>query len=317
MAQGHVGRSRLVYCEDELWTVTTALSLMEHQLVSAIGQLKGAGAKISQTTQDLIVHSTRHESGAREQISALKHTSATTEELARSAQQIAQKASDVSKLAQQTYESANTGKRSATAFYAAILRVREGNQVIADSVVRLNKRVQQVGRIVEFIDGIADKADLLALNAELEGTKAGSVGKGFSLVAAEMRRLSESVMVSTREITRLISEIRDATHAAVMATEAGVKATDAGAELARAVTESLDRIVEFANQTTDAVKAITLGTHQQQAGTQQLATAMADILQSTEGTSGATVEISAANSNLATLSDELQNTVSVFEVTTA
>src|SRR5204862_1839862 len=107
---------------------------------------------------------------------------------------------DVSRLAQQMLDSAQHGKRSAGAFYAAILRVREGNQAIADSVVKLNKRVQQVGRIVEFIDGIADKSDLLALNAELEGNKAGDVGLGFSLIAAEMRRLSESVMGSTREI---------------------------------------------------------------------------------------------------------------------
>ena len=88
-------------------------------------------------------------------------------------------------------------------------------------MVRLNKRVQQIGKVVEFINEIADKSDLLALNAELEGTKAGEVGRGFSLVAAEMRRLAENVITSTRAIEQLIEEIRDATNAAVMATEAG------------------------------------------------------------------------------------------------
>ena len=74
-----------------------------------------------------------------------------------------------------------------------------------------NKRVQQIGKIVEFINGVADKSDLLALNAELEGTKAGEVGRGFSLVAAEMRRLAENVLESTKEIEGLIEEIREAT----------------------------------------------------------------------------------------------------------
>jgi methyl-accepting chemotaxis protein len=316
IARGQLGRSAVVPAEDELWAVSVGFASMEAQLLGALRQLKDAGIKISTTTEELIASSMKHEAGAADQTGALSQTSATTEELARSAKQIAQNASDVSRLAAQMLDAANGGKRSAGAFYASILRVREGNQAIADSVVRLNKRVQQVGRIVEFIDGIADKSDLLALNAELEGTKAGDVGRGFSLVAAEMRRLSESVMSSTREINRLIEEIRDATNAAVMATEAGVKATDAGSALARQVTESLDRIVAFANQTSDAVKAITLATHQQQAGTDQLATAMADILRSTEGALGATAQMSSANNDLSTLSKELQTTVARFEVTT-
>ena len=131
--------------------------------------------------------------------------------------------------------------------------------------MRLNKRVQQIGKIVEFINGIADKSDLLALNAELEGTKAGDVGRGFSLVAAEMRRLAESVIESTREIERLIEEIRDATNAAVMATEAGVKATDAGsAAVASRCRRSSARSSTLAGQTFDAVRTISLATHQQQ-----------------------------------------------------
>ncbi|MBL8953875.1 MAG: methyl-accepting chemotaxis protein [Myxococcaceae bacterium] len=314
IARGQLGKSTIVPAEDELWGVAAAFASMEHQLITALRQLKDAGSKISSTTEELISSSLKHESGAADQTGALSQTSATTEELARSAKQIAQNASDVSRLAQAMLDSAQHGKRSAGAFYASILRVREGNQAIADSVVRLNKRVQQVGRIVEFIDGIADKSDLLALNAELEGTKAGDVGRGFSLVAAEMRRLSESVMSSTREINRLIEEIRDATNAAVMATEAGVKATDAGSGLARQVTESLDRIVDFANQTTDAVKAITLATHQQQSGTDQLAAAMSDILRSTQSALGATAQMSSANTDLSNLSGELQKTVSRFEV---
>jgi methyl-accepting chemotaxis protein len=314
MAKGQLGKSTVIPSEDEVWAVSTAFASMETQLLNALRKLKGAGVRISSTTEELIASSMKHEAGAADQTGALSQTSATTEELARSAKQIAQNAADVSRLAQQMLDSAQGGKRSATAFYASILRVREGNQAIADSVVRLNKRVQQVGRIVEFIDGIADKSDLLALNAELEGTKAGEVGRGFSLVAAEMRRLSESVMSSTREINRLIDEIRDATNAAVMATEAGVKATDAGSALARQVTESLDRIVDFANQTTDAVKAITLATLQQQGGTDQLASAMSDILRSTQNALGATAQMSSANADLSALSNELQSTVARFEV---
>lgn len=314
VARGRLGKPKLVPADDEVWAATAALISMELQLVEALSKLRVAGSKIGTTTQELVASSHKHEAGAHEQTGALAQTSATTEELARSARQIADNASDVSALAQAMLDAANGGKQSAGAFYNSILRVRDGNQVVADSVVKLNKRVQQVGRIVEFIDGIADKSDLLALNAELEGTKAGEIGRGFSLVAAEMRRLSESVMSSTREINRLIDEIRDATNAAVMATEAGVKATDSGSALARRVTDSLDHIVEFANRTSDAVKSITLATHQQQNGTDQLAQAMTAILSSTQSGALATKQMSSANADLSALSGELQTTVSRFEV---
>ena len=250
--------------------------------------------------------------GAR--VQNLDAASSTTGELARSAREIAANAQRVSELARQTLGAARAGRDGADGFMAAMVQVREGNQAIADSVVRLNKRVQQVGRIIEFINGIADKSDLLALNAELEGNKAGEVGRGFSLVAAEMRRLAESVMQSTREIGGLIDEIRDATNAAVMATEAGVKATDAGGALAQKVGEGLSRIVDYANQSADAMQSISLATSQQQSGTDQLVGAMAEIVQSTDASGVAARDMLAAHDQLISLARDLEKTVGRFEV---
>ncbi len=314
MAGGKLGRGGIVVGEDEIWAAASGFTSLETQLVLVVSQLQNAGQKIQSTTDELASSRVKHERGASEQTSALAQTSATTEELARSAKQIAQNATQVAELASQTLDAARLGKNNADQFYSSILKVREGNQAIADSVVKLNKRVQQVGRIVEFIDGIADKSDLLALNAELEGNKAGEVGRGFSLVAAEMRRLSESVMSSTREIIGLIHEVRDATNAAVMATEAGVKASDTGSALARKVSEGLSDILEYATTTADAVQRITLATHQQQVGTDQLAQAMSDILRSTKEGDGASKKMAAANSDLQALASELKDTVDRFEV---
>ncbi len=314
MAGGKLGGSALVPGEDEIWATAAAFTTLETQLVLVVTQLQGAGQKIQETTEQLVSSRAKHEQGTGDQTAALAQTSATTEELARSAKQIALNATQVATLASQTLNAAREGKDNADQFYLSILKVREGNQAIADSVVKLNKRVQQVGRIVEFIDGIADKSDLLALNAELEGNKAGEVGRGFSLVAAEMRRLSESVMGSTREIIGLIHEVRDATNAAVMATEAGVKASDTGSALALKVSEGLSDILNFATSTADAVQRITLATHQQQVGTDQLAQTMNDILRSTKAGEGASKKMSNANDVLQTLATELKSTVGRFEV---
>ncbi len=314
IASGALRADYAIQSEDELWAAASAFMAMETQLAGALSQLGSAGMRISSTTEQLVASSSRHDAGAAEQASALNETSATTEELARSARQIAENAAEVAKIAEQTLSAARGGRKSSDAFFAAMARMKRDNQAIADSVVKLNKRVQQIGKVVEFIHEIADKSDLLALNAELEGTKAGRVGRGFSLVAAEMRRLAESVIRSTREIETLIEEIRDATNAAVMATEAGVKATDAGASLANQVSESLRAILELASSTSDAVRSISLATQQQQTGTDQLAEAMGGILTVTQSGAQATRKILDANSELLALSRDLQALVERFRV---
>ncbi|GMU63452.1 MAG: hypothetical protein AMXMBFR34_52150 [Myxococcaceae bacterium] len=309
LARGEFGQLQLVPGEFELWAAAGGIALLELELASTNRRVVDAASSIVASTGELSSGRGEHLSAAEEQSAALAATTATTEELARSARQIALNAQRVSELARGTLDAARAGKHSADAFTTAMQQVREGNQAIADSVVRLNKRVQQVGRIIEFINGIADKSDLLALNAELEGNKAGEVGRGFSLVAAEMRRLAESVMQSTAEIARLIEEIRDATNAAVMATEAGVKATDAGAGLAQRVGEGLARIVEFANLSSDAMQSISLATGQQQAGTDQLVASMADILNSTRAAADASRSMESTHAELLLVTKELDASV--------
>lgn len=309
LARGTYERDRVVMGEVETWAAALAASAMEAHLLDAVSGARTAAQGIRTEADALVVNGSLQEQGAAEQSAALLATTATTEELARSARQISSNAQQVSEIARGTLASAQAGKASADSFTSAMGEVRQGNQAIADSVVKLNKRVQQVGRIIEFIDGIADKSDLLALNAELEGHKAGAVGQGFGLVAAEMRRLAESVMTSTREIARLIDDIRDATNAAVMATEAGVKATEAGASLATQVSDSLSQIVEFANLSSDAMQSISLATVQQQGGTDQLVAAMADINRSTSRNLGAVKEMGSIQSSLLEVSKELQRVV--------
>ncbi|NBD11630.1 MULTISPECIES: methyl-accepting chemotaxis protein [Corallococcus] len=314
IASGEVRPPRVIHAEDEVWATSAAFTQMQVQLVQALSQLRRAGIQISTTTEQLVATSTGQEVGADEQAGALNATSATTEELARSAQQIADNAESVSAIAETTFGAAQSGQRGATAFLGSMQRMKEDNEAIADAVVRLNKRVQQIGKVVEFINEIADKSDLLALNAELEGTKAGEVGRGFSLVAAEMRRLAENVIRSTKEIEGLIGEIRDATNAAVMATEAGLKTTELGTLLAAQVDDSLGLILELARQTSHAVRSISLATLQQQTGTDQLAAAMGDILRVTEQNAAATKQMVAANADLSTLAHDLQHVVRRFHI---
>jgi methyl-accepting chemotaxis protein len=314
IAEGDLASPAVVPAEDEIWDVSAAFTTMRTHLADVMSQLQRAGAQISATTEEILSTSGRYEAGAAEQASSLDETSATTEELARSARQIAENAGSVAEIAHRTLGAAQQGQGSAEAFLGSMARMRQDNGAIASAVVRLNKRVQQIGKIVEFINGVADKSDLLALNAELEGTKAGEVGRGFSLVAAEMRRLAENVLESTKEIEGLIEEVREASAAAVSATEGGVRAVETGTTLAQQVSESLRQIVDLAGQTSDSVRSISLATQQQQTGTDQLADAMADILRITQQSLNATKQVSTANTDLLVLARDLRGVVERFQI---
>jgi methyl-accepting chemotaxis protein len=281
IASGDLRRVPLIAAEDELWAACAALADMQRGLTSALSRLQGAAQKLTRSTDQLGDVSLTNLTGADEQMASLNETSATTEELAASAAQIAENGAQVAQMAERTATAARAGQRSCQAFSFSMARMTLDNDRIGAAVARLNKRVQQIGQVVEFIQGIGDKADLLALNAELEGTKAGEVGRGFSLVAAEMRRLAETVVASAQEIVQLITEIRDRANAAVMATESGIKAMQSGAVLADRLVTSLTVIVELADRTSQAVRSISLSTQQQQAGTTQLAQAMSEILRVT------------------------------------
>ncbi|MBZ4406934.1 methyl-accepting chemotaxis protein [Myxococcus sp. XM-1-1-1] len=314
IAEGDLASPRVVPTEDEIWDVSAAFTTMRTHLADVMSQLQRAGAQISATTEEILTTSGRYEVGATEQASSLDQTSATTEELARSARQIAENAGSVAQIAQRTLGAAQQGQRSAESFLGSMERMKQDNVAIASSVVRLNKRVQQIGKIVEFINGVADKSDLLALNAELEGTKAAEVGRGFSLVAAEMRRLAENVLESTKEIEGLIEEVREASAAAVSATEGGVRAVESGTTLAQQVSESLRQITKLAGKTSDAVRSISLATQQQQTGTDQLAETMADILRITQQSLNATKQVSTANTDLLVLARDLSEVVERFQI---
>lgn len=313
LAEGRLDRARLIPGDGEVWLISNVFSRLKERLVLLVSRLSAATGRIGGAARVLQQASSSSEAGAAEQAAALNETSATTEELAQSARQIASSAASVQDLAQKTLEAAESGLFTAEAFRAAIERMRQDNRSIAAAVERLAGRVQQIGRIVDVINAVADRSDLLALSAELEGTRAGEVGRGFSLVAAEMRRLAENVLESTAEVEELIGEIRTATRQTSEATERARVLTEGGTALADEVSRALTTVAQSARQTSDSVRTISLATQQQQTGTDQLAEAMADILGITQQSLASTRQLTAANERLQTLSGELAEVVQKFQ----
>ncbi len=309
LAQGHLPPARLIAADGEVWAVTRLFSDMHDRLYRVIGLLQGAGGRIAGGATALQEVAEQFGRGASEQAAALHQTTATTEALAHSARQIAASAATVLDQARQALEAADSGRAMAEAIGAAVGRMQQDNQAIAGAVGRLTGRVQQVGQIIEFITAVADRTELLALSAELEGTRAGDAGRGFTLVANELRSLAENVKQSTREIEELIEEVREATRSTSEATRAASATTAQGTRLARDVAGALETVAGLAQESSNAVRTITLATQQQQSGTDQLAEAMADVLTITQAGLGTTRELAQASEQLGQFARALEGMV--------
>jgi methyl-accepting chemotaxis protein len=125
---------------------------------------------------------------------------------------------------------------SAKGVLANAERTRQTTDLTAHKLAELSGHTSRIGEILEVIRDIADRSDLLALNASIEGTRAGESGRTFSLVAAEMRRLAESVTASVEDLKGLVADIRASSSSTVMATEEGRRLAESTTESARAIT---------------------------------------------------------------------------------
>ncbi|HEY0881111.1 MAG TPA: methyl-accepting chemotaxis protein, partial [Archangium sp.] len=272
-----------------------------------VREINEAALRLSSSANEVLAASTQHESSSTEQAAAIHETTATMEELKHASAQIAENAGAVARVAEETLNSARSGRGAIGEFIEAMQQIRADGIAVSESITKLLRRVERIGTVVEVIDEIADRSDLLALNAALEGSRAGEAGKGFSIVAAEMRRLAENVLDSTKEIKNLITEIREATAAAASAADASRTATEQGERLGSVAASAVEGILAGVQETSDAARVINLATQQQRTATEQVVASMAEIEDVTRQTTQASKQATSAAAELTQLASRLSD----------
>jgi methyl-accepting chemotaxis protein len=248
-----------------------ALDRLVFQITDASAQLSTASAELSSAAEELSATTSQ-------QTSAATETSATMEELARTSQSIAE---TVAQVASQTTDTCDV--------------LKEAGQDMERSSARtlaLADRVGEISGLLELINEIADQTNLLALNAAIEAARAGESGRGFSVVADEVRRLAERSKRSAADIAGIIESTQDETNATVMAMESSSKHMQRGLTLMETVMESTDQV--------------RLTTQQQGAATQQVVDTMETVTEASRQTSATAQQISASASALNELVADLQ-----------
>ncbi|MBZ4415625.1 methyl-accepting chemotaxis protein [Myxococcus sp. RHSTA-1-4] len=270
VSRGDMSRGELdVSATGELRLMAQSFNDMLGTLRTTVMELVSRTEQLSGASRGLLGASADQEHVISQQAAYAQQIAATFEELSRTAEQISSSTEVVESSARRTHEAVAEAMAVVAQVVAGINDIRTESKGVADAIVGLNQDLQQVSKIAQVINQVAERSDLLALNAALEGTKAGEVGRGFSLVAAEMRKLAENVSASARDIARIVEKVQDSGEEAASKARVGMATSDRGVEVAEQASAVFQRIVELARGTSEAARQITIATRQQRQSSEQ------------------------------------------------
>lgn len=270
VARGDMSRGELdVPATGEVRLMAQSFNEMLGTLRGTVMELVSRTEQLSGASRGLLGASADQEHVISQQAAYAQQIAATFEELSRTAEQISSSTEVVESAARRTHEAVAEAMAVVAQVVAGINDIRTESKGVADAIVGLNQDLQQVSKIAQVINQVAERSDLLALNAALEGTKAGEVGRGFSLVAAEMRKLAENVSASARDIARIVEKVQDSGEEAASKARVGMATSDRGVEVAEQASSVFQRIVELARGTSEAARQITIATRQQRQSSEQ------------------------------------------------
>jgi hypothetical protein len=214
-----------------------------------------------------------------ETAAAIRQTTATADEVRQAAELSAAKAKYVSESAQRSIQIGVAGRNAMDDTGAVMQRIQEQMGLIAESIVRLSEQSQAIGEIIASVTDLAEQSNLLAVNAAIEAAKAGEHGRGFGVVAQEVRSLAEQSKQATAQVRTILNDIQKATSSAVMATEQGDRAVGAGVTQSHEAGESIRQLVDVITESAQAATQIAASSQQQLVGINQVAQAMENINQ--------------------------------------
>ncbi len=278
------------------------------QVSETASSVASASAEISSSTEEMAA-------GSQEQTTQSEEIARAVEQMAKSIAVNSENAGETAHTAEQAKIAAEQGGKVVTDTVAEMKQIANVVRESAGTIQNLGKSSDEIGEIIGVIEHIADQTNLLALNAAIEAARAGEQGRGFAVVADEVRKLAEQTTKATKQIAGMIQQIQSDSHGAVSSMANATKQVDAGIVLADQAGASLQEIVKTSQKVTDMVTQIAVANEEQSSTSEQISKNMEAIATVTQQTASGTQQIARAAEDLNRLTETLQQLVNQFKLT--
>ncbi|MBD3380876.1 MAG: HAMP domain-containing protein [candidate division Zixibacteria bacterium] len=286
---------------NNLTEMVTVLNDNASQLVSAASEVASSSEQMSR--------------GAQDQTSQVSQISTAIEEMSATIVESSKNAGEASDASRTAADTATSGGRLVSDTIEGMQRIDQVVRESSGSIGQLAKSADQIGEIIGVIDDIADQTNLLALNAAIEAARAGEQGRGFAVVADEVRKLAERTGKATGEITEMIKGIQEETSGAVNAMESGMNEVGQGRDLADKAGNSLTEIVNMSQQVMDMIQQIATASEEQSAAAEQISKNIEAVSAITRETASGAEQSASAAEQLNRQAEDLKSMVAKFKVT--
>lgn len=314
ISNGDLAHEVEIVQKDEIGQLADAFRNMKKNMQEQAGALKDAINVISSSTSEIAATVTQLASSVSETATSANETTTTIEEVKQTADLASKKSKTVSESAQKAQQISIAGKQATDETIDGMSRIKTQMGSIAESIVTLSEQNQTIGEIIATVDDIAEQTNLLAVNSSIEAVKAGEMGKGFSVVAQEIKDLANQSKQATKRVRAILNEVQRATGKAVMVTEEGSKTVEAGVKQAKQSGEAISTLTGSITEAAQAAIQIASLSQQQLVGMEQVGSAMMNIKEASSQNASGTKQLEIAAQNLDELGRKLKQIMEWYKL---
>ena len=312
LAQGHLRQDSQPVSEQDV--LGNAFATMLDNLRHLVGELNEGIGVLASSSEEVLAATSQVASNTQETATAISEIVTTVDEVKQTAVLASGKAQAVAESTARTRQVAQGGRQSVEEALKGMEQIRDQMQAVAESIMRLGEQSQAIGEIVASVSDLAEQSNLLGVNASIEAMKAGDTGRGFSVVAQEVKHLAEQSKQATAQVRGILGEIQKAMTKAVLLAEQGSKTVDAGYARAQNSGEAIRALDGSIVESSEMALQIAATSQQQMVGMDQVASAMSSIREASQSNVSGTRQMDQATRNLHALGVKLQGLVAQFKL---